>query len=366
VQQELPEPSDQRVGASSAPGSIGVEARPLVAMHVYVDERGRTLSPHPGVRTASPERYLECAVVQAASLRLRDAACDVALVSNIVDPAKLGRRVSKLWAALGSLNVEIIASPLPIDPSSGYGPARPLRDALALASEGQPSGRRLWFPNADCVWRDPQAALRLSVEPDEVGCLVIDYPPDWSVGGPAQVGDTRRSLAATALRLGSTSAELVGGSESAPAWIGGDVLGATCETLAKLGEVYDELDARLRGEGTVPTTEQLLTLAGALERVSFRDLGKVFARIHTGARHRDAAARANGLAVWHLPGEKGLSFRRAANHVLAGRSQRLGAELADEHRAARRFNVATTRRSRQLRDYSWLAAQGVVAKLSRQ
>jgi hypothetical protein len=327
-------------------------------MHVYLDERGQTLSPHPGVRTASPERYLECVVTQAASLRLRDAQCDVVLVSNIADTAKLGRRGRRLWAALESLGVQIARSELRVDSSSGYAAARLLRDAVAVASEGREAGRRLWFPNADCVWRDPAGALRLAIGADEVGCLVIDYPPGWSVGGPVDVGDTRESLGATALRLG--------GSQSAPPWIGGDVLSGTRDSLAKLGEACDELDARLRHGGHVPTTEQLLTLAGALGRVSFRDVGEVFGRVHTGARHRDAAARASGLAIWHLPGEKGLGFRRAANLVLAGRSQRLGAELADEARAARRFNVAATSRTRQLRDYSWLSARGVVAKLTRQ
>jgi hypothetical protein len=327
-------------------------------MHIYVDERGRPISPHPGVRTSSPERYLECAVVQAASLRLQDAICDIALVGNFVEDERLGRRARKLLAALRELDVELVRSALRIEPSSGYGPARPLRDALTLASAGQGAQRRLWFPNADCVWRDPQAALRLHLDADEVGCLVIDYPPDWSVGGPAQVGNTRRSLGSTALRFGP--------SRGVPAWIGGDVLSGTCEALAKLGEVYDELDARLRSDGLVATNEQLLTLAGALGRVSFRDLAEIFGRVHTGARHRDAAAGASGLAVWHLPGEKGLSFRRSANLVLAGRSRRLGAELADEARAARRFNVAATRRSRQLCDYSWLAARGIVAKLARE
>jgi len=321
--------------------------RALVAMHVYLDERAQTLSPHPGVRTASPERYLECVVTQAASLRLRDAPCDVVLVSNIADTAKLSRRGRRLWSALVSLDVEIAHSELRVDPSSGYGAARLLRDAIAVASEGQDAGRRLWLPNADCVWRDPAAALRFAIGVDEVGCLVIDYPPGWSVGGPVEVGDTRESLGATALRLG--------GSDGTPPWIGGGVLSGTRGSLAMLGEACDELDARLQHGGQVPTSEQLLTLAGALGRVSFRDVGEVFARVHTGARHRDAAARANGLAVWHLPGEKGLSLRRAANLVLAGRSRRLSVELADERRAARRFNVAATSRTRQLRDYSWLA-----------
>jgi hypothetical protein len=326
-------------------------------MHVYVDQRGRTISPHPGVRTNAPERYLECALVQAASLRLRDANCDVALLTNLTEDSRLGRRARRLLAALRSLDVEIIRSALRIDPSGGYGAARPLRDALALACEGQDPQQRLWLPNADCVWNDPQAALRLDLAAPGVGCLTIDYPPDWSIGGPAQIGGTRRSLGATALRLG--------GSQGTPPWIGGDVLMGACDALAELGEVYDELDTQLRGEELVATNEQLLTLAGALGRVAFYDIGLVFGRIHTGARHRDAAARASGLEIWHLPGEKGLSFRRAANLVLAGRSRQLGAELADETRATRRFNVAATRRSRQLRDYSWLAARGVVAKLTR-
>lgn len=340
-----------------APIDLVASRAPLVAMHVYLDERGHTLSPHPGVRTSSPERYLECVVTQAASLRLQDAACEIALVSNIDDGAGLGRSGRRLWATLRSLEVEIVPSALRIDRSSGYGAARLLRDALAAAIDGQDAQRRLWLPNADCVWRDPARALQRAIGEDEVGCLVIDYPPDWSVGGAAQIGDTRRSLGATAIGLG--------GSERVPAWVGGDVLTGTSATLGRLREALDELDVRLKRDGPAPTTEQLLTLAGALGRVSFSDIAEVFGRIHTGARDRDAIAHARDLAIWHLPGEKGLSFRRAAGLVLRGGSARLGAQLADERRAARLFNVAPTRRARQLRDYSWLAEQKLRTALRR-
>jgi hypothetical protein len=56
------------------------------------------------------------------------------------------------------------------------------------------------------------------------------------------------------------------------------------------------------------------------------------------------------------PGEKGLSFRRAADALLRRRTGRLREDLSSPARAATRFNLSGVGRSRRLRDDSWIAA----------
>ena len=61
------------------------------------------------------------------------------------------------------------------------------------------------------------------------------------------------------------------------------------------------------------------------------------------------------LAVWHLPSEKGLAFRRTARMLAAGGGrERLRRELQDRSRAMRHFNVQGAGRVRRVRDDLWL------------
>jgi hypothetical protein len=63
------------------------------------------------------------------------------------------------------------------------------------------------------------------------------------------------------------------------------------------------------------------------------------------------------IGLWHLPSEKGLSLRRAAQQVRRGHTRRLRRDLADPARTARRFNVAGTNLLRRLQDDGWIVAQ---------
>lgn len=329
---------------------------PLVALYLYLDEWGCTVPPHPSVRTASPVRYLECALVQAASLRLRGAPCEVALISNIQAPARLGHRASRIWRALRALDVEIRHSDLRVERSGGLPARRILRDAILTATEAASAEREVWLPNLDCVWVRPELALAAAPGQHEIGCLAIPYPPDWRVGGPPEIGDTREALGRTAASIGRS-----GGS---PPWVGADLLVGRPVPLKELLEACDRLDAGFAAEGLAATNEQLLSLAGALGQIRFQDLSAVARRIQTGARHGaspppDAAA----LGLWHLPAEKGLSLRRASTAILRGRTAGLGGDLADPERARRRFNVGGTPPARRLRDDGWVAAQRVLARL---
>jgi hypothetical protein len=334
-----------------------MSAKPLVVQYLFVDGRGRTLPPHPSVRTSSVVRYLECALTQSASLRLAEARCDIALATNLIDRSGLKRRERALLERIESLGVQLLPTEFRERPGAADPSARFVRDVILRAVEGQPGERELWIPNLDCVWIDPQAVFAATPAAGAVGCIFIAYPVGWSVAPPGTPGATRRELGVLAASLGGPSAP--------PPWIGADLLAGTCESLRELVATCEALDARIAAEGPILTGEQqVLTLAGALGSVQLEDLAGVARRIHTGPRHESAPpAHATELGLWHLPAEKGLSLRRAASSVLSGRTARLRGDLADPERAAKRFNVGATRPARRIRDDGWIALQRARASL---
>jgi hypothetical protein len=321
-------------------------AAPLVCMYLFLDERGGTLPPHPSARTSSPLRYLECALVQSASLVLRGAACELAIVTNAAAASGgLGRSGRRLWDALDALGVARLHVAAEFAPGSAPDACRFPRTALR-ALEGEPEDRVLWLPNLDCVWVDPGRALGAAPPPGRVGCLVIGYPAAWRVGGPPEIGDSRERLGATA--------RMLGGSGEPPPWVGADLLAGRAGDLRGLFSSCDELESRLRDRG-LAGNEQLLTLSCALGRARAEDLSPVARRIQTGARHAAEAPREPGrLGVWHLPAEKGLSLRRTAAALLRGGEARVLADLQDPSRAAARFNLPPPSRLRALRDGAWV------------
>lgn len=190
-------------------------------------------------------------------------------------------------------------------------------------------------------------------DPSEIGCVYIDYPPDWDAVGFDAPGASRRLL-------GTIAAEL-GGTEELPLWVGGELLCGTPETLRALVSACDELDGALAEKGkSLPTEEQVLTLAATTGRIRFRDLSAVARRMTTGPRsHAKIVENPLSIGLWHLPSEKGLSLRRAAHAVDSGRTKHLRRDFAEPVRAARRFNVAGTGLLRRLRDDGWIAGQRV-------
>jgi hypothetical protein len=334
-----------------------MNAKPLVVQYLFVGGRGGTLPPHPSVRTSSVVRYLECALTQSASLRLREACCDIALATNLTERSALKRRERELLARIESLGVELLPTEFRERPGAVDSSARFVRDVILRAVEGLPGERQLWVPNLDCVWIDPQAVFAATPAAGTVACIFIPYPPDWNVAPTGTPGASRRELGALAARMDGPSAP--------PPWIGADLLAGTCETLRELVATCEALDAQMSADGAILTGEQqVLTLAGALGSVRFDDLSGVARRIHTGPRHESAPPEdAAELGLWHLPAEKGLSLRRAASSALSGRTARLRRDLADPERAAKRFNVGQTRGGRRMRDDSWIAVQRVRASM---
>ncbi|HEX4435713.1 MAG TPA: hypothetical protein VH061_02855 [Solirubrobacteraceae bacterium] len=326
-------------------------ASPLVCMYLFLEDGGTTVPPHPSPRTRSAVRYLECALVQAASLRLGDAACDLAIVVNepaLDIPVRAARAI---WARLDEFGVRRIESDLRVG-SGGAAASRFPREAIRAMAAAETAERTAWVPNLDCVWVDPARVLGSLPSPGAVGCLPIGYPSDWSVGGSALAGRSRIELGRTAARLGAAAAS------EAPPWIGADLLAGEVGALQAMMESCDRLEARLPQDGEPAGNEQLLTLAGALGEMHVADLSAVAARIQTGARHgAGTPAGVESLGLWHLPAEKGLSIRRVARAILGGREAALRADLAEPRRAMRRFNVGTPSRAHQLRDDAWVLAQ---------
>ena len=110
-----------------------------------------------------------------------------------------------------------------------------------------------------------------------MGCVYIDYPPDWDTVGFETYGRTRNGIGELASAIGVPS--------TTPPWVGGELLCGTVTALRGMVEACEQLDAQLDAEGkTLPNEEQILSLAGAVGRVRFADLSNVARRITTGPR----------------------------------------------------------------------------------
>ena len=294
-------------------------------------------------------RYLECVLVQCASLRLRNVDCDIVFVTNARRAGSaLGRAGSRLLRAIEDYGVEIREAEyqrrswarVPMFFASYY-----VFDAIeALGGDD-----RLWLlTDVDCVWIDAPTVFAAAAGAGEaVGSIQIGYPPDWDI-----IGYTPTSLGDLAGRLSGRPTRVEG-------WIGGELITATGLQLRALMQAVIGAEAEAASIGfPLNTEEQLLSLVYALGRVRFANLNAVAGRIWTGPRHGAVnPAHPLELGLWHLPGEKGLAFRRAARELLRGRDQPLRRELADPQTAGRRFNVTGLPRARRLRDDAWIAAQ---------
>jgi len=338
---------------------------PLVVQYLYVHTDDEAFH-YPSVRarasaTAVALRYLECALVQAASLRLRGAGCDLVLATNVGDPRALGRRGSELMRRLESLDVAILPAAYLHRPGGevpDFVSSRYVLDAILAATAGEPQERPMLFTDVDCVWVDPERLFAAVPSEPDIGCIHCIYPPDWEMVGYGRVGRTPAAMGELAGHLGGAGGPVP--------WIGGELLAGRPDALRAMVATCEELDAQLAAmDQVLQTEEQILTLAAALGRVRFRDLSPLARRIWTGPRHDAPAVEdALSLALWHLPSEKGLSLRRSARELRSGRTRRLRRDLAEPARMARRFNVAGNGMARRVRDDGWIAGRRVVALLA--
>ncbi|HEY4429366.1 MAG TPA: hypothetical protein VGN08_14285 [Solirubrobacteraceae bacterium] len=341
-------------GRHQAPGAT-LGDRSCVAQCLYLHEEGEQFY-YPSSRSTGSAarlgaRYLECALVQAASLRWLAPDCELLLATNLAKRDSLSRRGRALLDRIISLGVTLVPAEYrhaPREATSEFHSSRYVFDAIEAISAGRNPDGQLWIVDVDCVWLDPQAAFETVAARTGVSALEIPYPPDWEGSGY-----NREAIGALGTRLGAC--------DPAPPWIGGEALAGTVGELRGLMEVCERLDEELAGiDVSLPTEEQLLTLAGGLRRVRFHNLSTVVGRIWTGRRHGAAnPSDPAALAIWHLPSEKGLSFRRAANALLRGSETRLRRDLSSRELAGGRFNVSSPRWSRSLRDDSWIAASKV-------
>jgi hypothetical protein len=339
-------------------------SKPVVVQYLYVHGPGERFD-YPSSRSQGGSgrlaaRYLECVLVQAASLRLRHVDCDLVLVTNLEDRRLIGRRGARLLVQIESLGVEIVFADYLHRPStevSTFASSRYVFDAImAVSASGDPH-RQLWLTDVDCVWLHPAKVLAAAPAAPNIGCIHIPYPPDWEI-----FDFTPRTLGELASRLGAPVAPLQ--------WIGGELLTGEAGDLRALVSKCEALELELSSHGYALTTEeQLLSLAEALGRVSVHDMSNVARRIWTGPRHGAPSVDDPGsLGLWHLPSEKGLGFRRSAGAILSGRSERLTRDLDVPTRALRRFNISGAGWARRIRDDCWLAGQhlkdGVLTRIS--
>ncbi len=294
-------------------------------------------------------RYLECVLVQAASLRLRGVDCDLALVTNLTDRRSVGHRGTRLLAEIESLRVEILFADYLHRPSvemATFASSRYVLDAIMTASDKADPDTQLCLVDVDCIWLDAPKVFAAVPPSPGIGCIHILYPPDWEL-----YGFTPRTMGELASEMGAPDASL--------RWVGGELLAGAAGDLRTLVSTCEELERVLAAQGQVLTTEeQLLSLAGALGRAQFHDLSTVAQRIWTGPRHGAPAVRdPASLGLWHLPSEKGLGFRRAARTITSHRPERLVRDLEVPSRALRRFNILGAGWTRRIRDDGWLVTQ---------
>jgi hypothetical protein len=331
---------------------------PIVVQYLYVHEpeEGFYYPTARAGRSAAQvaQRYLECALTQVASLAYRDIPCELILATNVTDRAVLGRVGADLLAKIEDLGATVLPTPYTHRPKPGteiYVSSRYVLDAIMTSTEGIDPERQVWLTDLDCVWADPARVFASAPAPTEIGCVFIDYPPDWDTVGFEVHGRTRNGIGELAASMGAEG--------GAPPWVGGEMLTGRAGPLRELVAACEELDAQLASEDkTLPNEEQILSLAGAVGRIGFVDLSAVARRITTGPRSlAEPVTGFEQIGLWHLPAEKGLSLRRTAQQVRRGHVRHLRRDLSDPARTARRFNVGGTGVLRRLRDDGWIAAQ---------
>ncbi len=325
--------------------------RDRVVQYLYVHSPGDALeypTSRAGVgpgRLAS--RYLECALVQAASLRFNNADCDLVLTTNLEDRRLLGRYGVSLLERLEAFGVDVMHVPYDHRPAKDvtwFYASRYVLDAIVACATAGPPDQRLWMMDLDCVWIDPRKVFAAFPPAGSVGCIQMSYDIDWDI-----TGSTRAALE----QLAPDRVQ----ADSTPPWIGGELLAGAPQDMLDLARACEQIDRDVEElDHGLGTEEQLLTLAGALGRVRFEDLRGVGMRILTGPRHGSVdPENPCSLGLWHLPSEKGLGFRRAAHALVSGHDHRIRRDLTDPQRAKARFNVLGGRwTARRARDDSWI------------
>ncbi len=338
---------------SDEAASVDGRPRPLVVQYLYVHGPGEAFD-YPSSRSHGGSgrlaaRYLECVLVQAASLRLRGVDCGLALVTNLTDRRSLGGRGARLLEEIELLGVEIVFADYlhrpPVEVAT-FASSRYVFDAILAASGKGDLDRRLCLVDVDCIWFDALKVFAAVPPSPGIGCIHIPYPPDWEL-----YGFTPRTMGELASRMGAPDASL--------RWVGGELLAGAAGDLRTLVSTCEQLEQEVAAQDQVLTTEeQLLSLAGTLGRAQFHDLSTVAQRIWTGPRHgAPSVSDPASLGLWHLPSEKGLGFRRAARTIASGHAERLVRDLEVPSRALKRFNVVGAGWPRRIRDDGWLATQ---------
>ncbi len=119
--------------------------RPLIVQYLYVHGLEEGFH-YPSARSTASVgsvavRYLECALSQVASLRLKDTPCDLVLATNAGETSPIGRSGRELLGAIEALGVQILPTEYRHRPSADvqtYVASRYVLDAILSATEGEP------------------------------------------------------------------------------------------------------------------------------------------------------------------------------------------------------------------------------------
>src|ERR1700753_1810862 len=214
---------------------------PIVVQYLYVHEpeEGFYYPTARAGRSAAQvaQRYLECALTQVASLAFREVPCDLILATNVTDRGVLGRVGADLLKKIEDLGATVLPTPYTHRPKPGteiYVSSRYVLDAIMTSTEGIDPSRQVWLTDLDCVWADPERVFASAPPAPEIGCVFIDYPPDWDTVGFEVQARTRSGIGELAAAMGAEG--------GAPPWVGGELLTGRPGPLRELVAACEELD----------------------------------------------------------------------------------------------------------------------------
>lgn len=243
----------------------------------------------------SSASYYRSMIATFASLRRWNAGLQLLLISNEPPPPKYA-------GSLDEFGVELVMTEFRHSPPNGFAKhfaaSLYLLDAIeAISRKGQRGFQTLLLdPDVLCI--SPLQQMFAQAR-GSVGVLPQHYPPTHSVNG--------LTLEDAAI----LHSILTGSMSPVPEYFGGEAYLFDHDSLPHALELVRrawELSMRRHDEGKTKFVTEEHILNFALHDVSRFDLSAYARRIWTAHHHRTVSGTENGLALWHLPAEKGRGF----------------------------------------------------------
>jgi hypothetical protein len=287
---------------------------------------------NPNVRSTDGDVYMKAMIVAFASLRRWNPTLELVLVTD----TPIGESFGSLFESLG---VEIRSVPFSHRPPEGltttFAASLYQFDAMGVCQNST------LFLDPDILCVRPLTSLISAVGIDRVGALPIGYPVDRIVNGLS-----RRQAAAIHAALGE--------SDDVPIHYGGECFaipeGVREHVLSRSERAWqDSIELWKAGRLHLVTEEHVMSYA--LRGVDVLALDPYVKRIWTAARFRNVTGTEDGLALWHVPAEKGRGFSSLFGKA-ADRSSWFwtSKEAAWRSRAARSLGIWNRTPQRLVRD----------------